>query len=74
MSTAKPKAADTANGVILPDCLYSLTEIRKRTGMGSWAIRKARKDGLAVKKIGNSRFVLGREFIRFVEEVGTEDD
>ena len=60
-------------GVISADELYTLSELKKRTRLGDWAIRQARKGGLRIRKIGNARFVLGHDFQTFVEEQGNDD-
>ena len=62
-----------APGVIEPAVLYTLAELKKRTRLGDWAIRKARKDGLRVSRVGNARFVLGADFQNFIQEQGNEE-
>ena len=64
---------DNLPGVIEPANLYTLNELKKRTHLGDWAIRQARKAGLRVRTIGNGRFVFGRDFQEFVEANGDED-
>ena len=68
----KPATTD-APGVIEPGTLYSLAELKKRTRLGDWAIRQARKAGLRVRTIGNARFVFGADFQEFVEAHGDEE-
>ncbi len=71
---AKISGIDTTPGLIEPDVLYTLGELKRRTRLGDWAVRQARKTGLRVRKVGNTRFVFGRDFHRFIEEVGTDAD
>ena len=61
-------------GVIEPANLYTLCELKKRTRLGDWAIRKARKDGLRVRKIGNARFAFGADFLKHVEAIGEDSE
>ena len=70
---AKISKTETAPGLIEPNVLYTLDELKRRMKLGDWAIRKARKAGLRVQKIGNARFVFGRDFQKFVEEHGDEE-
>jgi hypothetical protein len=60
------------SGVIRPDELYTLPEIVRRTGLGAWALRQARRNGLKVKYSGGRGFVLGRDFIQHVIDTGDE--
>ncbi len=59
-------------GVIAPNQLYTLAELKRRTKMGDWAIRKARKTGLRVRAVGNARFVFGHDFHAFVRKHGED--
>ncbi len=47
---------------------YSLTEFKRRTGMSKYSVRRARAQGLAVKRIGNRAFVTGADWLRFLAE------
>ncbi len=69
----KESQAHTAPGVIEPGSLYTLAEIKRRAKLGDWAVRKARQAGLKTKKVGNVRFVFGRDFHAFVEQHGSEE-
>lgn len=56
-----------------PDCageisangMYTLAEIRARLGLGSYALREARRRGLPVRKIGRRSYVLGKDILAF---------
>jgi hypothetical protein len=52
-------------GEIQTDALYLLEDLKRRTRLGDWALRKARQNGLVVRYIGGRAFVLGKEFIEF---------
>jgi hypothetical protein len=47
---------------------YSLREFRLRTGMGDFAFREARKDGLPVRKVGQKIFMLGSDWLEFLQQ------
>lgn len=67
------KAGNTlGEGVIRPDELYTLPEIVRRTGLGTWALRQARRNGLKVKYSGGRGFVLGRDLIEHISVTGDE--
>ncbi len=59
-------------GQIEPQTLYSLEEFKQVSGMGSWALRQARKAGLKMLKIGNRKFVKGQSFIDFLDSQNNE--
>lgn len=67
------KPATTAPGFIEPTVLYTFRELQSRCGLGEVALRKMRKAGLGTRKFGNSRFVLGRSFIEFIEKHGIDE-
>ena len=50
--------------------LYTIAEVKRRLGLSSWAMWKARRSGLKVYKISRHRFVLGKDYIAFVESTG----
>lgn len=49
-------------GEIERDKCYTLKRFMEITGMGRWAMRQARKDGLRVLRQGNRGFVNGSDF------------
>lgn len=59
-----------AEPVIRADECYPLPVFKKLTGMGAAALREARRKGLPVRRIGLRAFVLGRDFMEFVENHG----
>jgi hypothetical protein len=68
---AKPTAA-ASPGMIEPHVLYTVAEVRRRLGVGDWAWRKWRRDGLVVLRLSGRAFVLGSTLINFIEEHGGE--
>ncbi len=63
MSCCKGKP-DVA-GEIHADGMYTLAEIRARLGLGTYALREARRHGLLVRKIGRRSYVLGKDILAF---------
>ncbi|MFZ1933322.1 MAG: hypothetical protein WCB27_01345 [Thermoguttaceae bacterium] len=63
MSCCKEKP-DVA-GEIHADGMYTLAEIRARLGLGTYALRQARRRGLSVRKIGRRSYVLGKDILAF---------
>jgi hypothetical protein len=57
-------------GAIEPATLYRLDTLKQASGVGSWGIRQMRRAGLPVKYVGGRGFVLGRDFIEHVVNVG----
>ncbi len=53
---------------IHPDVMYPLQEFQERSGLGKAAMREARQKGLTVRKVGRRHFVLGKDFIAYVQE------
>jgi hypothetical protein len=49
-------------GVILSDATYPLREFQRISGLGDAALRRARRQGLVVSRVGRCGFVNGRDF------------
>jgi hypothetical protein len=64
------KEATHIPGQIGASDLYTITEIKRRLGLNSWTMWKARRRGLKVYKISRRLYVLGKDFIAFVENTG----
>ena len=58
---------DPKSGIVSADELLSLDGLKRRLGIGSAALRSMRRAGLPVRVIGNRRFVLGSDLLRFSE-------
>lgn len=59
-------------GPIEPDVVYPLPDFMARAGLGDAAMRTARKSGLAVKYAGGRGYVLGRDFIEWLNQNAKE--
>ncbi len=64
------KKATDIPGQIGESDLYTIAEIKRRLGLNSWTMWRARRLGLKVYKISRRRYVLGKDFIAFVESTG----
>lgn len=62
--------ADTLRepGVIRADCAYSLEQVKARLGLGTAAIRTARRKGLTVRRVGRKSFILGADILAYIQE------
>ncbi len=59
MDDPKPPGEITADG------MYTIAEIRNRLGLGTYALRKARQNGLPIRKIGRRNYILGKDILEF---------
>jgi len=50
--------------------LYTIAEVKRRLGLSSWEMWRARRNGLKVYKISRHRYILGKDYIAFVESTG----
>ncbi len=57
---------DASIGVIRPDELYTLTEIKQRLGVKAATLRAARRAGLRVYYVHRNGYVYGRDWIDYV--------
>ena len=64
------KKATTIPGQIGASDLYTIAEVQRRLGVISWAMWRARRSGLKVYKISRQRYILGKDYIAFVESSG----
>ena len=54
-------------GVIRADESYTVAEFKRRSGLGDYAFREARRAGLRIVSVGKKRFVLGGDWLVFLE-------
>jgi len=54
-------------GEISAACAYTIAEFSRRTGLGRWAIRSLRRDGLVVHRAAGRNFILGQDWITYLE-------
>lgn len=48
------------------DEVYTLTDFKKRTGLGKAGVRAARRRGLPVHQCGRNRYVSGADWVEFL--------
>ncbi|MCA9040924.1 MAG: hypothetical protein KDA65_11300 [Planctomycetaceae bacterium] len=58
---------------VQPDELYPLQTFMELTGLGTRALRTMRRAGLKVRRVGGRGFILGRDFIEHLDEIGEAD-
>lgn len=68
-----PSPPNATDGVILPEALYTLPEIQRRTGLGVAAMRMARRDGLRVRYLSRRAYVKGADIIAHIESRGRDE-
>jgi len=52
---------------IEPGVLYPLAEFMTRSGLGTWALRQARRAGMPVIRLHSRCWVRGSDFLEYVE-------
>jgi hypothetical protein len=60
-------AADSEGVEIRADAAYDLATVKK-LGLGTAALRTARRKGLIVRRIGRRSFVLGRDLLEYLDK------
>ncbi len=63
-------AASAPIEVIETSKVYPLPEFKRITGMGTAALREARRRGLIVRRVGLRSFIRGEEFDIYVRDHG----
>ncbi len=64
---SKKEFAPLSPAAIQADSAYDLSAL-KRLGLGTAALRKARRNGLRVVRFGRKSYVLGRDLIMYLDE------
>jgi hypothetical protein len=59
-----------ATGQISADRAYTAKAFARELGAGRWALKEMRRAGLIVRKFGGRSYILGADFIRFLETCG----
>lgn len=67
----EPAEAPAPGGVISANAAYSLDQVKARLGLGTAAMRTARRKGLIVRRVGRRSFVLGRDLLDYLENHAT---
>lgn len=68
MSDTNPKTI--AATPIRIDEVYTLAEFQRRTGLKRNGMRTARRHGLPVRQCGRNRYVVGAEWVEFLQTAG----
>ena len=55
-------------GIIIADAAYSLDQVKSRLGLGTAAIRTARRNGLTVRRVGRKSFILGADLLAYIRD------
>jgi hypothetical protein len=67
-----PKATPDADlGSIRADECYPLPDFKRRLGLNDDAMRKAKRAGLPVRRIGRRKFILGEEALAYLRTCPT---
>ena len=59
------------NSEVAKDRAYSLDDFKERTGLGDAGLRNARRSGLKVRYAHNRGYVLGADWIQYLEDQTT---
>lgn len=62
----------TRPGVIRSDEVYTVREFKLRAGLGDFSYREIRAAGLRVRKVGRKLYVIGRDFLAFLDRQNIE--
>jgi hypothetical protein len=68
--TAMPHALSPDTGGLAPilaDAVYPLDDFKLRTGLETASIRRMRRSGLIVRRIGRRSYVRGSDFLAWYE-------
>ena len=71
-AAAGKKKASGGLGSIQADSAYGFEEFQKLTGQGRTALRSFRMQGLRVIRAGNRRYILGRDWLNFLESIASK--
>ena len=61
-----------AGGQIDKDSVYTLEEFRRRTGMGQFAYKTAKNQGLRIVRTAGRVFVRGADFYDYLDRISCE--
>ncbi len=68
MSTSISRKSD-ALGPIANDQTYPLETFKRLAGLSHWAMRQARRNGLAVRTVGNRRYIRGADWSSYLAKI-----
>lgn len=61
-------SATPTGGAIRADEAYALPDFQRITGQGSKSIRRARREGLPVTRIGRRSYILGEHWLEHLRK------
>lgn len=61
---------EAGSGVVRPDELYTVEELKRRLGISATTLRMARRNGLRVLYVHKRAYVHGRDWIDYVTSLG----
>ncbi len=65
--TAAKNRTGNITGIIVPGSLLTAEEAKRRLGLGDWAWRTMRRQGLCVVRMSGKTFVLADDLIQFAK-------
>lgn len=73
MTTEKRQADKSGErlGTILADAVYAYEDFQRLTGQGRAALRSFRMKGLRVIRAGNRRYVIGGDWLKFLQQLAS---
>ncbi len=71
---AKKPAQSVDIGTITADCVFTLKEFSRRSGLGEWALRQARRSGLRVLYVHGRGFVRGSDWLDYLATAAAAAD
>jgi hypothetical protein len=72
--TTEKRQADKSGerlGTILADAVYAYEDFQRLTGQGRAALRSFRMKGLRVIRAGNRRYVIGGDWLKFLQQLAS---
>lgn len=69
MVTATAEKSSPSLGAIAADQSYPLPTFMRLTGLSLWAMRQARRKGLKLRTVGRRKFVLGSDWLKYLEQL-----
>lgn len=73
-TTEKTMTASARFAPVDSNCAYPLELFRQITGLDSWALRMARRNGLRVVTVGRRKFVKGSDFIAYLDNLSSSEN
>ena len=74
LSAPRKSSKKTGRGRIEPEVLYPLEEFKTLAGLGNHAMRTARRNGLFVRRANNRSYVLGRDYLEYLNQVSPKPE